>query len=272
MDWQTVRGEDGEQARVSDRLAEFGEELLALWRVVIALREPGERVSVPPLGAEAERLAAELLARQEKSRATDEGEADIRLGGKSESDALSAAAEFGRSVDTAAEESGILRRVRGVGGEEEEAERGERIAELGVAAMTDMAVRGRGNVASNMASFESGISGRVSGRGDRTDSGDVDAASLGGMLSSGAVLEEAARSYWNVGAVGGLSGGAGRTAVGGTGGAVVGGSVYGVRGGFGDGNESAELSERVLEQICERVAERLSESIEVYLQTAAMRG
>lgn len=264
MDWQTGQSADGERAQVSERLAEFGEELLALWRALVSLRNPEDEISVLPIGAEAERLVAELAARQAKTRALVDGE--VAIGGKGKlMVGDDGTVMLGSSAGVVQEKSGLLRRERAVEND------GEMLAmEIARTAGFDTDLDNEVESAKERnCTFERSI-GIAEGGAWRDEAVYVIGGAVpwqsGGSVTAGlehegrsigmesAVSESGAFGQWRGSEVASYIGGS----------RAIGNPVGGYIG--------AELSESELERICERVAERLCESIEVYLQSAAIRG
>lgn len=265
--WVSNEG-NGETARVSDRLVAMGEELLALWQVVIGLREPAEDLVLPEIGAEAERLAAELLLRQKRSSQTESSGGEDR-----QAEDVQSVLVIGRAVggsadrqDECNEVTDITRILRrgGMDGNADVAADG--VVSRDVAASVEgSAARRRGGALADV--------GAVGVRRGMSTAEDLAVLGVNAVLSDNEEFVEpiVMRGYgdrFGVAVEEGVNGG-GISSIG-----VIGsvGGRQGMLGSLSGGRSSVELSDDEIERICNRMAERLSESIEIYLQSASMRG
>lgn len=275
MDWRAwvSDGENDEPTRVSDRLTKIGNELMELWQAIMGVRSPDDELAVPPIGAEAEK-AVEQMLRQERNQGVEnvvaEQEDTVTLRQDEVIDGAVVFNERGRNV-TGEPNSG--REVRSVGDLSESLVSADTVAvQPERAATTEAAVWRQDDRRAIRVFDKSHPNGRLKDNSVAGNTAD--------MLAVGSIgtVENMADEVWSVGKMrDGLTADGGVFIKSGE----VGGSVNDISGLAGMANlgESARaradglvLSDWELERICERVAERISEEIEIYLQSASMRG
>lgn len=283
MDWQALAkdGEGGEMIySVSERLIKWGEELTALWWALSSLRKPAADLILPSVGAEADRVIADLLARQEKAERAAVGDS---VSGKDWADRgsdlqrqnavnyekakMPNAKAVGTEPRQDSKESyiGEGNHVRSASGGSYESYVGGESAVGYTDDDSDELDGGRGGVSAVWGSAESLRGAPIGGKAlnyrqvsaRRLLSGENQSGESRAVETSG-VIED---SRWDMG---------------GTMWSGVYSSEAGLVGNLFRESRFADsgyvLSAADIERICESVAESLSESIDIYLQSASMRG